>query len=345
MKDVADMVGVSKQTVSAVINNKPGITQETRDRVLAAIEELGYRPDSIARSLATGRTYTIAFIASDVSAPFIGTLAVAAEDYAYSCGYSLVLYNTHDDIEREAAYFAAAVQRGVDGVLFISATDQNTGLDTLQATAIPAVAIDRVPVPYCGPSVILDNLETGRLAAEHLLSLGHSHIAHISSPQTVLMSRERLQGFQQMLEAQGGLSRLHTETATNWGYQAGYDAMQRVLATGPSPTAVFAAADALAIGAMCAIREAGLRVPEDISVVGVDDLDIAQFQNPRLTTIRQSMTELAVLGLQLLFDLLDGKEPKQTNIVMEPVLVVRQSTSPPSRFENRVGKGTLLPTA
>ena len=192
--------------------------------------------------------------------------------------------------------------------------------------------------------MILDNLETGRLAAEHLLSLGHSHIAHISSPQTVLMSRERLQGFQQMLEAQGGLSRLHTETATNWGYQAGYDAMQRVLATGPTPTAVFAAADALAIGAMCAIREAGLRVPEDISVVGVDDLDIAQFQNPPLTTIRQSMTELAVLGLQLLFDLLDGKEPKRTHIVMEPVLVARQSTSPPSRVKNRAG-GTLLPTA
>ena len=329
MKDVAEMVGVSKQTVSAVINNKPGITRETRDRVLATIEELDYRPDSIARSLATGRTYTIAFIVSDVSAPFIGTLAVAAEDYAYSCGYSLALYNTHDDMEREAAYFTAAVQRGVDGVLFISATDQNTGLDTLQATGIPSVAIDRVPVPYGGPSVTLDNLETGRLAAEHLLSLGHSRIAHISGPQTVLMPRERLQGFQQMLEAQGALSRLHADTVENWDYQAGYDAMQRVLANGPSPTAVFADGDALAIGAMCAIREAGLRVPEDVSMVGVDDLDVAAFQNPPLTTIRQSITELAVLGLQLLFDILDGNEPKQTNIVMEPILVVRLSTAPP----------------
>jgi len=329
MKDVAEMVGVSKQTVSAVINNKPGITKETRDRVLAAIEELDYHPDSIARSLATGRTNTIAFIASDVSAPFIGTLAVAAEDYTYSCEYSLALYNTHDDVRREAAYFTAAVQRGVDGVLFISATDQNTGSDILRATGIPSVAIDRVPVSYCGPSVTLDNLETGRLAAEHLLSLGHSRIAHINGPQTVLMSRERLQGFQQVIESQGALSRLHAETAENWDYQAGYDAMQRVLANGSNPTAVFAAGDALAIGAMRAIREAGLCVPEDISMVGVDDLDIAAFQNPPLTTIRQSINELAVLGLQLLFDILDGKEPKQTKIVMEPVLVVRQSTAPP----------------
>ncbi len=344
MKDVAETVGVSKQTVSAVINNKPGITQETRDRVLAAIEELGYRPDSIARSLATGRTHTVAFIASDVSAPFIGTLVVAAEDYAYSCGYSLVLYNTHDDVEREAAYFTAAVQRGVDGVLFISATDQNTGLDVLGATSTPAVAIDRVPVPYCGPSVTLDNVETGCLAAKHLWDLGHTRVAHIGGPQTVQMSRDRLQGFQQVLEAQGVMSKLYVETAENWDYKAGYDGMQRILASDQNPTAIFAAGDALAIGAMRAIRETGLRVPEDISLVGVDDLDIAAFQNPPLTTIRQSITELAVLGLQLLFDLLDGKEPERTHIVMEPVLVVRQSTSPPSRVENRAG-GTLPPTA
>jgi len=332
MRDVAEMVGVSKQTVSAVINNKPGITKETRDRVLAAIETLGYRPDSIARSLATGRTHTIAFIAADMSAPFIGTLVVAAEDYAHSCGYSLVLYNTHDDGEREAAYFAAAVQRGVDGVLFISATDQNVGLDAVRATGIPAVAIDRVPVAHRGPSVTLDNVETGRLAAEHLTGLGHTRIAHIGGPQTVLMSRQRLQGFQQLLEARGVAPRLHVETVENWAYQDGYDAMQRILTKGSSPTAVFAAGDALAIGAMRAIRETGLGVPEDISVVGVDDLDIAAFQNPPLTTIRQSITELAVLGLQLLFDILAGKEPGQINIVMQPVLVVRQSTSPPRQI-------------
>ena len=331
MRDVAEAVGVSKQTVSAVINNKPGITQETRDRVLAAIEELGYRPDSVARSLATGRTHTIAFIASDVSAPFIGTLAVAAEDYAHSCGYSLVLFNTHDNVEREAAYFSAAVQRGVDAVLFVSATDQNTAARVLKDTGIPSVAIDRVPDPYGGPFVMLDNVKTGCLAAKHLLGLGHTRIAHISGPHTVQMCRDRLEGFQQVLKAQGVTSRPHVETAESWDYQAGYDAAQHILGNGPhpAPTAIFAAGDALAIGAMRAIREAGLRVPEDISLVGVDDLDIAAFQNPPLTTIRQSITELAVLGIRLLCDILNGKETRQTNILMDPVLVVRQSTAPP----------------
>jgi DNA-binding LacI/PurR family transcriptional regulator len=329
MRDVAEMVGVSKQTVSAVINNKPGITQETRDRVQAAIDKLGYRPDSIARSLATGRTYSIAFIASDVSAPFIGTLAVAAEDYVHSCGYSLVLFNTHDDPQREAAYFSTAVERGVDGVLFISATDQNTSVDILSTTGIPAVAIDRLPDPYCGPAVTLDNIEAGRLAAQHLLSLGHTAIAHISGPQTVKMSRERLAGFQQVLEAEHVVPELHVETSESWDYQAGYDAMQSILAKDLNPTAVFAAGDALAIGAMHALRERGLRVPEDISVMGVDDLDVAPYHNPPLTTIGQSITELAVLGAQLLFDILDGNQPEQAHIVMQPVLIVRQSTSPP----------------
>ena len=333
MQDVADAVGVSKQTVSAVINGKPGITTETRDRVLAACEKLGYHLDFVARSLATGRTRTIALIVSDTSSPFIGRLAVAAEDHAHASGYSLVLHNTHDDVEREAAYFRAAIERGVDGVVFISARDQCPGLDMLRAAGIPSVAIDRIPDPYTGPSVTLDNVTAARLAAEHLLGLGHTRIAHICGPQpeVVLMSRERLRGFREALEAHGVASELHVEPAAGWDYEAGHAAMQRLLARGTTPTAVFAAGDVLAIGAMRALREAGLLVPEDVSVIGVDDIDSAAFVNPPLTTIHQSIGELATLGLQLLFDIVDGKQPARKTVSMEPVLVVRQTTSPPRR--------------
>jgi len=329
MQDVAELAGVSKQTVSVVINEKPGITPETRQRVWAAIEELDYHLDSVARSLRTGRTRTIALIVSDTSSPFIGKLALAAEDYAHSSGYNLIVYNTHDDVEREKAYFTEVVERSVDGVVFISATDQDTGRDILLQAEVPAAAVDRIPLPYDGPSVTLDNVKTGYLAAEHLLSLGHTRLAHISGPPWVRMSRERLQGFRQILEDQGLVSGLHVEKAGDWDYQAGYEAMQRILASDARPTAVFAAGDALAIGAMRAIHEAGLRVPDHISVVGVDDIDVAAFQNPPLTTLRQSITELAELGLQLLFDILDGKESIQTEIVMEPVLIVRESTGLP----------------
>ena len=331
MQQVADSLGVSKQTVSAAINGKPGITAETRERVLAACERLGYLPDFTARSLATGRTSTIGLIVSDTSSPFIGRLVVIAEDYAHSCGYSLVIYNTHDDVERESAYFQDAMQRRVDGVVFISATDHCPGLDILRTAGIPAVAIDRVPDPYEGTAVMLDNDKTGRLAAEHLLSLGHTRIAHICGPQpeTVRMSRERLRGFREVLEAGGVASALRIEPATGWDYEAGYHAMQNLLRQAQRPTAVFAAGDVLAIGALRAAREADLLVPRDLSMVGVDDIDSAAYQNPPLTTIRQSIPELARLGLQLLFDILDGNEPSQAGTVMEPELVMRQSTARP----------------
>jgi DNA-binding LacI/PurR family transcriptional regulator len=327
MRDVAELAGVSKQTVSTVLNGRPGISAETQARILQAVDTLGYRLDKVASSLRTGRTRTIALLVSDISSPFIARLAVAAEDCANRAGYSLVLHNTHDDVVREAAYFSVVIERKVDGVIFISAADKSPGLDLLRARGIPAVAIDRIPDPYSGPAVMLDNLKTGRLAAEHLLALGHIQLAHISGPPTVRMARDRWQGFQQTVAAQPHLPLPLVEVATGWDYADGFDAMQRVLAADRPLTALFAAGDALAIGAMRAIQDAGLRVPQDISVVGVDDIDSAAYQNPPLTTIRQSITELAQLGLQLLLDLLAGKEIHPSEIVMDPILVVRQSTA------------------
>jgi DNA-binding LacI/PurR family transcriptional regulator len=184
MRDVAKMAGVSKQTLSAVINDKPGITGETRDLVRAAIDLLGYRPLLTACSLRTGQTRTIALILADVSSPVTGKMASAAEDYAYAAHYNLVLYNTHEDIERERFYISSVIQRSVDGALFVSAQDESTGRRMLHAAGIPVVVIYRVPRSYSGPTVVLDNLGAGQTASEHLLSLGHERVAHVGgSPQ------------------------------------------------------------------------------------------------------------------------------------------------------------------
>lgn len=327
MKDVAELVGVSIQTVSAVLNGKPGITAETEARVRDAAESLNYRPDNNARSLRTGRTGAVALIVSDTSSPFIGKVVVAAEDFAREKGYTLVVYNTQDDVEREKMYFEAALERRVDGVVFISAADDCLGLSLLESQEIPAVAIDRIPEQYPGPSVALDNILASQLVAEHLVGLGHTQFAHISGPLSVRMSRDRLWGFEQTLARYGLEKNLLIESGYGWDYADGYAAMKRILVSGRRPTAVFAAGDVLAIGAMRALREMGLRVPEDVSVVGVDDIDGAAYQNPPLTTIRQSKTDLAHLGLQMLFDLLNGKQPSQMQVIMEPLLVVRESTA------------------
>ncbi len=253
MQDVADLSNVSKQTVSAVINGKPGITEETRVRVLAAIEQTNYRMDLTARSLRTGRTHTVALLVTDISSPVLGTMASAAEERLYAQNYNLVLYNTHDDLERERFYVDSILQRSVDGVLFVSAWDESTALDKLHAAGIPIVVVDRVPQNYGGPAVVLDNILAGRLAASHLLDLGHRRLAHIGGPAEVHIARERLHGFQAVL-AEHGIGCLAIERADDWHVESGCAAMQRLLARNDGFTAVLCAGDMLAIGAMHALR-------------------------------------------------------------------------------------------
>ena len=203
------------------------------------------------------------------------------------------------------------------------------GQEILEAIGIPSVVVDRIPEGYAGPSVGLDKIRAGDLAAEHLLELGHPRLAHIASPAGVRLSRERQEGFVWSIERSGADAKVSIETVRDWGYQPGYEAMKRLLHRNSLPTAVFFATDHAAIGAMPAIREAGLRIPDDISVVGMDDIEAAAFQNPPLTSVQQSLPQMAELGVQMLLDILGGKEPTEPRIVLEPTLVIRGSTAPP----------------
>ncbi len=327
MKDVAELVGVSVQTISAVVNDKPGITEETRARVQEAIAQLGYRPYSVARSLRTRRTRSIALIVSDIANPSFATMASAAEDYAHQFGYSLIVYNTHDDTEREENYFRTVTQRWIDGVLFVSAEDHLTKPDVFQAASIPSVAIDRIPAEYYGPSVTLDNVKAGYIAAEHLLDLGHTRIAHISGPLKLRLARERAAGFAQAFESRGLTASACPAGEGNWTCESGYRAMAHILQAGPCPTAVFADNDRMAIGAIKAIFEAGLHVPRDISVVGLDDIEVAAYQVPPLTTVRQPFVDLGTLAVRLLLEIIETGRAAQPQIVIEPTLVERQSTA------------------
>jgi DNA-binding LacI/PurR family transcriptional regulator len=326
MRDVAERVGVSVQTVSAVINDKQGITVETRNRVLVAIDELGYRPFSVARSLRTRRTNTIALVVPDIANPSFSTIASAAEDTAQAAGYSLVNYNTHESLEREAKYIRLAVQRWVDGILFVSSQDQLTAWESLKASGIPCVAIDRIPVGYDGSSVTLDNLKAGELAANHLIELGHRRLAHISGPVQLRLARERLQGFQKALASQP-VAQTTIIHSTGWNCEDGYTAMNELLQHENLPTALFAASDRLAIGAMHAAYKAGLRIPQDLSIIGLDDIEVAAFQYPPLTTVRQSFSEMARRAVNLLLLMLDNEmlQPKQH--VLEPELIARASAA------------------
>jgi DNA-binding LacI/PurR family transcriptional regulator len=331
MKDVAILAGVSIQTVSAIINDKPGISPETSTRVKEAIQQLDYRPNSGARSLRTRQTHTLALILTDINNPSLATIASAAEDIAHSFGYNLVLYNTHDDLEREANYVRTVSQRWMDGVILVATGDQMTSLDSLEQAGIPTVVIDRIPMGYSGPSVTLDNFMAGQIAADYLVKLGHRRITQIVGPLNLLLARERSAGFKDGLKRAGLVSTGLVSSEGDWTCQSGYQAMQQILGGPEIPTALFVANDRMAIGAIKAIMEKGMHVPEDISVIGVDDIEVSSFQSPPLTTIRQSFKEMASKCVCLLIEILAGKEPAQLQIVMEPQLIERKSTTIPRK--------------
>ncbi len=333
MKDVARLAGVSVQTVSVVVNDKAVVSPDTRDRILAAIEDLGYRPLAAARSLRTGSTKTIGLMVADITNPFFARMADAVEDHAHAAGYHVILYNTHSDPERERTYLHIAAQRWVDGMLFVTTTDTLHGLQSLRDAGIPVVAIDRIPHHYDGPSVTLDNHRTGELVAEHLLDLGHQRLAHICGPLDLRLSIERLESFDATIRARGLEPLPHAVGDAAWSCESGHAAMRELLSRDPAPTAVFASNDRLAIGAMRAAVEAGLRVPHDISIVGVDNIELAAYQTPPLTTVRQSLTDVATLATKILLDLLKGVEPAEPRVVFEPRLMIRESTASPPKHE------------
>lgn len=330
MKDVAEAAAVSIQTVSAVVNNKAGISQATSDRVLTAIQNLGYRPFSIARSLRTRQTHTIALFVSDIAAPPLAAMASAIENEAYARGYSLVVYNTHNNIKRERDYMFKVVDRWVDGVIIIAIDEHETSLKALKEAQIPVVAVDRVPEDSDIYSVSLNNYRVGKLAAEHLLGLGHTTLAVISGPLRLAIGRDRKKGFiDECLRS--GATVIAGEFAGDWHTRSGYSAMRQILEKAPLPTAIFASSDLMAIGAIHAINEAGLRVPDDISIVGVDNIEQAEFTVPPLTTILQPLDRIGEQGVRLLLELVDGRQPENIHVVVEPMILARTSTTVPRK--------------
>lgn len=327
MRDVAELAGVSVQTVSCVVNNTGAISAETRERVWSAIEHLHYRRDPIARSMRTKQTRLIGLLVLNITNPILSVLASAVEAAAMANGYRVVLYNIGEDMRRQREYLAAAAEGPIDGLIIVNAIDHAETLAFLEKENLAAVLIDCVATTRI-PSVAVDNVRAAYLATEHAITFGHRRIAHIAGSSTLLIARQRQQGYQQAL-ADYGLTyqNVIVSTSEQWNYRAGYQATQELLRSDPAPTAVFAASDEMAIGAYRALTEAGLRVPVDISVIGFDDIDVSAFVVPALTTIRQPYVEIASQSVTLLLKRISGELTEPTQITLPPELVIRQSVA------------------
>ncbi len=328
MKDVAKKAGVTPAIVSRVINDDPSlfIREETRNRVLEAVKSLGYRPNAIARSLRTKTTGTIAMVIPDITNPFFPEIIKGVQRAVSQKAFSLILGNTEDDIAKQREYIELLVEKQIDGVLLASLHTDDESIDLLERYHIPYVLVNRITKDIQSPFVIVDDVYGAKLAVEHLVQLGHKKIAHISGPLYIDTGLQRLEGYRKTLNNFGIEFFSEYVVESKFDEEGGYSAMKRLLSLEDRPTAVFAANDLIALGALTAISEQELKVPDDISIVGFNDIWIAQKVSPPLTTIKFALFDMGYIASEMLIKKIQGEVVAEKRIILEPELVVRHST-------------------
>jgi DNA-binding LacI/PurR family transcriptional regulator len=324
MSDVGRLAGVSHQTVSRVINGSPKVRPETRRRVIAAMRELGYRPNSVARALVTGRTNTLGVVSFDTTLYGPASTLFGIERAAHEAGYFMIVASLKA-LNRSSV--SEAVERlqiqGVDGILVIAPYVEAASALRHAPADVPLVAAEAGPADAV-PVVGVDQYAGAVSATRHLLDLGHRTVWHISGPADFLEARERVEGWRAALEA-AGIGQ-PPPLSGDWSARAGYD-LGRRLSADPDVTAIFAANDQMALGVLRALHESGREVPRQVSVVGFDDIPEAPYFLPPLTTVRQDFIEVGSRSLRLLVRTIEGGDHVPTRSLVEPQLVVRASTA------------------
>lgn len=341
ISDVAQRADVSTMTVSRVVNNSGYVSATTRQRVELAIAELGYVPNALGRQLRSKRTKTLALIVSDITNPFFTTIARGVEDAAAPRGFSVMYCNTDESADEEAKYIHVLIERQVDGVLLVPTRTTSASFRTLRAHRMPVVVLDRRVTVRHVDSVRCDSEAGAHALTRHLLSLGHRRIAVLTGRRTISTSIDRVAGCRRALEESG--LELHDDLVRFGGYNFGelnqadgYQMARELLAAAPPrPTAIFAANNFIAFGAIRALREAGLRVPEDMSVVAFDDLPPDWAMDPFLTVAAQPAYEIGRRAAELLLDRIGGDPQAAGQAVVLPfeLIVRRSSAAPPVRAD------------
>jgi len=327
IKDIARAANVSTATVSYVLNDTRAVSPELATRVRQAVAELGYAPNAIARSLRQARTRTIGLVIEDNANPFFAEIARGVEDEAFGRGYSVLLCNSNASPEREQRYLDLLLAKRVDGLVFFSTTGTVERLQPFVVQGIPVVAFYRDVGELPIDSIKVDNERIGYTATQHLIELGHRHIACIRPASVSGASARRADGYVRAI-AEANLDQVPGLMVRGDNLvSGGQRATRELLASGRSFTAIFAGNDGMAIGALDALHDAGLRVPVDVSVVGVDDILLASYTQPPLTTVAQPKQDAGCLAVGFLIDRIGGSDQPPRSVVLDTHLVVRESTA------------------
>lgn len=338
IKDIAKIAGVSPSTVSRALNDSPLISEETRVRIRMIAEKLGYERNELARGLVKGASGALGLIVPDITNPFFAEIARGVSDVAHAQGYGVLLCTTEGDLAREAEYFRFLRRKRVDGLILSAVTADDPNLSELLRNSLPFVLVSRLVRGLDAPFVLGDDKMGARLAVEHLIGLGHRRIAFIGGPANVQSSQDRMEGYQAVLREQGLKPRAGWAVFADFTQSAGYEVARKLLRSRLRPTAIFAANDMIALGVMEAAEDLGLSIPEDLSLVGYDDISYAALPRIQLTTVAQPTYEMGRIAAEYLLAKCAGETEKKLQCVLPPRLIVRKTTAPPTNKENPAAK-------
>jgi len=331
LKDIAYLTGVSTATVSRVLNGKPGVKPETRDKIVKLIKEVDYMPDITARSMKTGKTYTIGMVVADITNPFYSEAAKTIEFQARKHNYTLIVGNTGNNIDEERTIITAFQERNVDGFLIASSELRDKKVENVIRAGYPTILYHRRLAQERANFICCDEEKGVELALTHLKNLGHRRIGFISGPRKFSTGVERLRSF--MASSQ----ELGFDTGAFLIKEGGYEksrtikAVKELLNLPEPPTAIFAANDFMALQVLDMVLEKGMRVPDEISIIGFDDIPLAAHHSIQLTTIDVQLHTGAITAIEKLINIIDGLEnfSEPIQILLEPKLKVRASTGSP----------------
>jgi len=324
IKDVARLAGVSPACVSLALNNKPYVSQGTKERIYKAIRQLNYRPNIIARSLRKKKTTTIGLVLPDITNPFFPEVARGVETRAREYGFNVILCNTDADPLLEKQYIEVLLAKQIDGLILTSAHSGND-LSQYAREDCPVVLVNRELFPGKFDFVGIDNVASAKLVVNHLVKLGHRKIAFIKGEPASSASSGRYEGYKIALK-EAGIS--YSEDLVKTGYlkyDGGYRATQFFLKNPSPPTAIFSANDMMALGAIDACRERGVKVPQDVAIVGFDDIWLASLKGIELTTVRQPRYLMGVRAVDLMIERITGKRGKVRRVILSATLVIRKT--------------------
>ena len=329
IRDVAARAGVSVTTVSHTLNGTRFVSEQAKAKVHEAAHALGYVPSEVARGLKHNTTRTLGMLVPNNSNPYFAEIIRGVEHHSYAAGYSLLLCNSNDDPQQQADHLRVLAERRVDGIVLVASGHDDAIVAVCKDLRLPLVLVDREIETIAADLIEVDHAAGGELATAHLLGLGHQRVACIVGPSDLRPSHQREAGWRRALAKAGIEPRADECVRGDFGPESGAAAMRRLLHSPQRPTAVFVCNDMMAIGALHAAHEAGIGVPEQMSLVGFDDIELAAHTSPPLTTVAQPKEAIGTGAAGLLLERLrEGRvEPRRT--VLQPALHLRASTAPP----------------